>query len=65
MYYRHTFGLLSHHGHLGGGGFWRKSPLDGATDLISKIQYITTGSFMSDNILFAPGSPKTPLDVSK
>ena len=29
----HTFGFLSHHGHLGAGGLWRKSPLDGATDI--------------------------------
>ena len=33
---RHTFGLLSHLGRLGGGGLRRKSPLDGATDLLSK-----------------------------
>ena len=31
--HRHTFGLLSHHGRLGGAGLRRKSPLDGATDL--------------------------------
>ena len=35
--HRHTFGLLSHHGRLDGGGPWRKSPLDGAVDLLSKI----------------------------
>ena len=34
---RHTFGLLSHLGRLGGGGLRRKSPLDGATDILSKI----------------------------
>ena len=57
----HTFGLLSHHGCLGAGGFRRNSPLDGATDLLSKIwQHITTVSFVS-----APGSPKTSLYVSK
>ena len=34
--HRPTFGLLSHHGCLGAGGLRRKSPLDGATDLLSK-----------------------------
>ena len=34
---RHKFGLLSHHGRLGAGGPWRKSPLDGATNLLSKL----------------------------
>ena len=48
----HTFGLLSHHGRLGGGGLRRKSPLDGATDLLSKIwQHITTDSFVSAYIV--------------
>ena len=46
--HRHTFGLLSHHGRLGGGGLRRKSPLDGATDLLSKkLQHIATVSFVS------------------
>ena len=46
--HRHTFVLLSHHGRLGGGGLQCKSPLDGATDLLSKIwQHITTVSFVS------------------
>ena len=46
--HRHTFGLLSHHGRLGGGGLRRKLPLDGATDLLSKIwQHITTVIFVS------------------
>ena len=35
--HRHTFGLWSHHGRLGGGGLRRKSPIDGATELLLKI----------------------------
>ena len=35
--HRHTFGLLSIQGRLGGGCLRRKSQLDGATDLLSKI----------------------------
>ena len=61
--HRHTFGLLSHHGRLSG-GLRRKLPLDGATDLLSKIWlHITTVSFVSAVIVAQ--SPKTPLDVSK
>ena len=33
----HTFGLLSHHGSLGGGGRRRKLLLDGALEFLSKI----------------------------
>ena len=64
--HRHTFELLSHPGRLGAGGFRRKSPLDGDTDLLSKIwQHIPTVSFCQLFLLFAPGSPKMPLDMSK
>ena len=46
--HRCTFRLLSHHVRLGARGFRRKSPLDGATDLLSKIwQQITRVSFVS------------------
>ena len=63
--HRHTFGILSHHGCLGSGGLRRKSPLDGATDFLSKIwQHIRT-VLCQLSLLFAPGSPKTPLYVSK
>ena len=54
--HHHKFGLLSHHGHLGG-GLRQKLQLDGATDLLSKIFQLL--------LLCAPGSPKTPLDMSK
>jgi hypothetical protein len=57
--HRHTFGLLSHHGRLGAGGLRRKSPLDGTTDLLSKIlQHITTVSFVSAFIIVSTGKPK-------
>ena len=57
---RHTFELMSHHGSLGGGGLQRKSPLDGATDLLSKIwQHITTVSFVSAFIVVCSRKPKT------
>ena len=54
--HRYTFGLLSHHGRLGGGGLRRKPPLDGATDLLSKIwQHITIGQTFCDlQTLFIP-----------
>ena len=58
--HRHTFGLLSHHGRLGAGGFRRKSPLDGATELLSKIwQHITTVSFVSAFIVVCSRKPKS------
>ena len=54
----HTFGLLSHHGRLGGGGLRRKSPLYGAADLLSKIwQPITTVSFVSAFIVVFSRKP--------
>ena len=57
--HRHTFGLLSHHGRLGAGGFRRKLPLDGATELLSKIwQHITTVSFVSAFIYVSSRKPK-------
>ena len=57
--HRHTFGLLSHHVCLGTRGFQRKSPLDGATDLLSKIwQHITTVSFVSAFIVVYSRKPK-------
>ena len=56
--HRHTFGLLSHHGRLGGGGLRRKSLPDGATDLLSKIwQHITIVSFVSFHCYFLQESP--------
>ena len=58
----HTFGFLSHHGRLGGGCLQRKSPLDGATDLLSKIwQHITTVSFVSTFIVVCSRKPKNTL----
>ena len=43
----------------------RKSPLDGARDLLSQIgQHITT-VLCKFSFLFVPGSPKTALDMSK
>ena len=55
----HTFGLLSQNGRLGGGGLRRKSPLDGATDLLSEIwQHITTVSFVSAFIDVCSRKPK-------
>ena len=55
----HTFGYLSNHGRLGGGGLRRKSPLDGATDFLSKIwQHITTVSFVSAFIVVFSRKPK-------
>ena len=55
----HIFWLLSHHGRLGAGGLQRKLPLDGATDLLSKIlQHITTLSFVSAFIVVCSRKPK-------
>ena len=57
--HRHTFGLLSHHGRHGAGGLRRKSQLDGAKDLLSKIwQHITTVSFVSAFIVVCFRKPK-------
>ena len=57
--HRQSFGLLSHHVRLGACGFRRKSPLDGATDLLSKIwQHITTVSFVSAFIVVFSRKPK-------
>ena len=57
--HRHTFGLLSNPGRLGGGSLWRKSPLDGATDLLSKVwQHIKTVSFVSAFIVVCSKKPK-------
>ena len=57
--HRHTFGLLSHHGRLGAGSLRRKSPLDGAKDLVSKIwQQITTVSFVSAFIVVCARKPQ-------
>ena len=60
--HHHTFGLLSHHGLLGGGGLQRKSSLDGATDLLSTLQQSV---LRQRSLLFSPENPKTSLDVSK
>ena len=58
----HTLRLLSHHGRLGGGGLRRKSPLNGATDLLSKIlQRITTVSLVSAFIVVYSRKPKKRL----
>ena len=55
----HTFGLLSHHVRLDARGFRRKSPLDGAADLLSKIwQHLTTVSFVSAFIVVFSRKPK-------
>ena len=60
--HRHSFGLLSHHVRLGARGFRRKLPLDGATDLLSKIwQHITTVSFVSAFIVVYSRKPKKRL----
>ena len=57
--HRHPFGLLSHHGRLGAGGLRRKSPIDCATYLLSKIwQHITTVSFVSAFIVVCSRKPK-------
>ena len=62
----HTFGLLSHHSSLGGGGRWRKSPLDGAVDFLSKIWHnITTVSFLSAFFPYQSGSPQTSIKTVK
>ena len=54
----HTFGLWSHHVRLGAGGFRQKLPLDGATELLSKIwQHITTVRFVSAFIVVFSRKP--------
>ena len=55
----HTFGLCSHHGRLDAGGFRRKSTLNGATELLSKIwQHITKVNFVSAFIIVCTRKPK-------